>query len=238
MLLGTPVHYLTVEFQRFRRGVSANVEHEEIVDMGSPQKSRCGDLFSFMHLNCVSSQDGGAHLASCLAAVDEENFLVGKSRAATQWRWAIHTTLPKRARPLWEGDSAKVCAEKERESTEILGARNRKAPMTSRGFLFLRLIWNTRHCCPFNPARRTSVFGAFPMPRWAARETTTTSASQSKPIGIAPRNVPAIEQAVVLSPSLPPRAARPAPYPGGSRAVLSRGQRARQRSDRKADRPI
>ena len=119
VLMGTPVHYLPVEFERFRRGVSANVEHEEIVDMGSPQKSRCGDLFSFMHLNCVSSQDGGAHLASCLAAVDEENFLVGKSRAATQWRWAIHTTLPKRARPLWEGDLAKVCAEKERESTEI-----------------------------------------------------------------------------------------------------------------------
>jgi len=97
VLKGTPLHYLTVEFQRFRRGISANVEHEEIVDMGSPQKSRCGDLFSFMHLNCVSSQDGGAHLASCLAAVDEENFLVGKSREATQWRWAIHTTLPKRA---------------------------------------------------------------------------------------------------------------------------------------------
>jgi len=116
VLMGTPVHYLPVEFERFRRGVSANVEHEEIVDMGSPQKSRCGDLFSFMHLNCVSSQDGGAHLASCLAAVDEENFLVGKSRAATKW-WAIHRT-PRNERALFrKGDSNEVCAEKWVEST-------------------------------------------------------------------------------------------------------------------------
>jgi hypothetical protein len=75
VLMGTPVHYLTVEFQRFRRGGSANVEHDEIVDMGLPQKSRSGDLFSFMHLDRVSSQDGGAYLACSLAGVDEENFL-------------------------------------------------------------------------------------------------------------------------------------------------------------------
>src|SRR5713226_8865397 len=98
--MGTPVHYLTVEFQRFRRGVSANVEHDEIVDMGLPQKSRCGDLFSFMHLDSVTSQDGSAGFARSLKAVDEENFLVGKNRAVTTW-WAIHTTLPKPARPLY-----------------------------------------------------------------------------------------------------------------------------------------
>src|SRR5260370_6240864 len=80
--------------------------------------------------------------------------------------------------------------------------------------------------------------GTFPIPPLAARnEPTTTSASQSKPIGIASRNVPAIEQGVVLSPSLPPRAARPAPRLGGSRAVLSLAQQGRQRSDRQADRP-
>jgi len=117
--MGTPLHYLTVEFQRFRRGISANVEHEEIVDMGSPQKSRCGDLFSFMHLDRVSSQDGGAYLARGLTGVDEKNFLARKSRATTKWWWVIHRTPPKRARPLWEGDSVKVCAEKGRESTEI-----------------------------------------------------------------------------------------------------------------------
>jgi hypothetical protein len=45
-------------------------------------------------------------------------FLARKSRAATKWRWAIHTPV-KRARPFGKGDSAKVCAEKGRESTEI-----------------------------------------------------------------------------------------------------------------------
>jgi hypothetical protein len=97
VLMGTAVHYLTVEFQRFRRGVSANVEHDKIVDMGLPQKSRSGDLFSFMHLDRVSSQDGGTCLARSLAGVDEENFLARKSRTATKWRWVIHRTPPKRA---------------------------------------------------------------------------------------------------------------------------------------------
>ena len=77
---------LLVEFERFRRGVSANVEHHEIVDMGLPQKACCGEFLGLMHLNCVSSQDGSAHLAGCLAAVDEENFPVSKRRTAAQWR--------------------------------------------------------------------------------------------------------------------------------------------------------
>lgn len=86
--------------------------------MRLPEKSRGGDLFSFMHLDAVSSQDSGARHAGCLAAVDEENFFVGKKPAATKW-WAVHTTPPKRARPVEEGDSAKVCAEKGLASTEI-----------------------------------------------------------------------------------------------------------------------
>src|SRR5258708_8084408 len=96
-------------------------------------------------------------------------------------------------------------------------------------------------CALARPSRfRCSVrfVGTFPIPPLAARnEPTTTSASQSKPIGIASRNVSAIEQGVVLSPSLPPRAARPAPCLGGSRAVLSLAQQGRQRSDRQAGRP-
>jgi len=67
--------------------------------MGLPQKSRGGDLFSFMDLDSVTSQDGSARLARSLKAVDEENFFVGKNRAVTKW-WAMHRTLPKRARPL------------------------------------------------------------------------------------------------------------------------------------------
>jgi hypothetical protein len=116
--MGTPVHYLTVEFQRFRRGVSANVEHEEIVDMGSPQKSRCGDLFSFMHLNSTTPEDRSARFARSLRAVDEENFFVSKNRAVTKW-WAIHSTLPNEHALFRKGDSNEVCADRERESTEI-----------------------------------------------------------------------------------------------------------------------
>src|SRR5206468_9271164 len=77
-------HNLLVEFERFRRGVSANVEHDEIVDLRLPEKSRCGDLVRFMHLHSVSSQDCSARLARGLKAVDEENFLVGKNRAVTK----------------------------------------------------------------------------------------------------------------------------------------------------------
>ena len=86
-------------------------------------------------------------------------------------------------------------------------------------------------------ALAVTVVGAFPILTLAVRnETTATSASQPKPTGI--RNVPAIEPGMVLSPSLPPGAARPAPFLGRSRAVLSLGQRGRQRSDRQADRPM
>jgi hypothetical protein len=116
-LTGTRVPDLLVELSRFFRGIAPNGEHEEIVETGSPKKSRGRDLFSFMHLDCVTSQDGSARLARSLAAVDEENFFVGKSRAATKW-WAIHMTLPKRRVLFRAGDSDKVCAERVRESTE------------------------------------------------------------------------------------------------------------------------
>jgi len=43
--------------------------------MGLPQKSRGGNLLSFMHLDAVTSEEGGARFARSLAAVDEENFL-------------------------------------------------------------------------------------------------------------------------------------------------------------------
>jgi hypothetical protein len=82
-----------VEFERFRRGVSANVEHYEIVDMGLPEKSRGGNLFGDMHLDSVTSQDGSARFARSLKAVDEENSLATK--IGTFWRWLKHSTLPR-----------------------------------------------------------------------------------------------------------------------------------------------
>jgi hypothetical protein len=51
VLMGTPVHYLPVEFERFRRGVSANVEHEEIVDMGR-HRNRAAEISS---ASCTST---------------------------------------------------------------------------------------------------------------------------------------------------------------------------------------
>jgi hypothetical protein len=93
-----------------------------------------------MHLDSTTSQDGGACLACSLKAVDEEHFFV------TMW-WAIHTTLPKRARALFrKGDSSRVCAEEGRESSGIpwnKAGRGRmslnllekqKAPVASRGY--------------------------------------------------------------------------------------------------------
>jgi hypothetical protein len=97
--MGASVHYLAVEFQRFLRGVSAKVEHQEIVDIGLPQKSCGRNLFSFMHLDSASSQDGNARLARSLAAVDEENFLPGKDRAATKAVGDTYDTPDTNTRP-------------------------------------------------------------------------------------------------------------------------------------------
>jgi hypothetical protein len=111
------VFHLTVEFECLFPGVSTNIEHYEIVDMRLPEKSRSRNLFGDMYLDSVTSQNGSAYLAGSLAGVNEKNFLFTKNRAVRHWRWAIHSTLPKRARPLWEEDSAKVCAEKGLAST-------------------------------------------------------------------------------------------------------------------------
>jgi hypothetical protein len=48
-------------------------------------------FLDFMHLDAVTPQDCGSRLTGSLATVDEENFLARKTRAATKWRWAIHT---------------------------------------------------------------------------------------------------------------------------------------------------
>jgi hypothetical protein len=106
---------LLVEFERFRRGVSANVEHDEIVDMGLPQKSRSGDLFSFMHLDRVSSQDGGTYLARSLAGVDEGELSCPQEPDDHEVAVGHTQDTPETSAPFLEGDSCKVCAEKERE---------------------------------------------------------------------------------------------------------------------------
>ena len=123
---------LLVEFERFLAGVPANVEHDEIVDLRLPQKARGRDLFGFVHLDCVTSQDGGAHLARCLKAVDEENSFVRKSLAVTKW-WAIHRT-PRNGRALLGRAIQTKSAPRAGESQY----KYKKAPMASRGFWVFR----------------------------------------------------------------------------------------------------
>ena len=109
---------LLVEFERLPRGVSPNIEHYEVIDIGLPKKSRCGDLFGSMHFDSMTPQYGSAHLAGSLAAIDEKNFLA-KNRAATK-RWSIiHNPTSETRAPLGRGDSSGLCSRKEGKSTAI-----------------------------------------------------------------------------------------------------------------------
>ena len=67
----------------------------------------------------MTPQDGSAHLAGRLAAIDEENFLASKNRAATK-RWSIiHNHISETRAPSLEGDSSGLCSRKEGKSTAI-----------------------------------------------------------------------------------------------------------------------
>jgi hypothetical protein len=83
--------------------MSAHIEQYQVIQLGLPQKSRCLEALRLMYLDAVTAQDGSAHLARTLIAVDEENRLALKNWSATKWWWAIHTALPKVARHLWGG---------------------------------------------------------------------------------------------------------------------------------------
>jgi hypothetical protein len=110
---------LLVEFERLPRGVSPNVEYDEVIDIGLPKRSRCGDLFGSMDLDSMTPQDARAHPTGSLAAIDEENFLASKNRAATKRWWIIHTHTSGTRAPLWRGDSSGLCSRKEGKSTAI-----------------------------------------------------------------------------------------------------------------------
>jgi hypothetical protein len=117
-LLGTSVLDLLVESERLSRGVSPNIEHYKVIEIGLPKKSRCGDLVDGMHFDSMTSQDRSTRVAGSLAAIDEENFLAIENRAAKGW-WLVHPALPKLERPLWRGDSSGLCSRKEGKSTAI-----------------------------------------------------------------------------------------------------------------------
>jgi hypothetical protein len=117
-LLGTFGLDLLVEFERLPRGVSANIEHDEVIEIGLPKKSRCGELVGGMHFDSMTPQDARAHVACSLTAIDEENFLAIENRAAKGW-WLVHPAPPNLERPLWRGDSSGLCSRKEGKSTAI-----------------------------------------------------------------------------------------------------------------------
>jgi hypothetical protein len=74
-----------------------------LVDIGLPKKSRCGDLFASMHFDSMTPQNGSAHLTRSLAAINEENFLASKNRAATKQWWIIHNHTSETRAPSLEG---------------------------------------------------------------------------------------------------------------------------------------
>ncbi len=123
---------LAVEFERLPGGVSPNVEHYEVIDLGLAKKSRCGDLFGRVHFDTMTPQDTRAHPTGSLAAIDEENFLVIEDRAAKGW-WLVHLALPKLERPLRRGGWSGLCSRKEGKSRAIVKSDS-KEPVVAFGY--------------------------------------------------------------------------------------------------------
>ena len=84
---------LEVEVESLRDR-SMSIQQYQIVELGSPQKSRSLKAVSRIDLNAATSQDASAHVTGRLVGVDEENFLTIENRA-TKWGWLVHTKLPK-----------------------------------------------------------------------------------------------------------------------------------------------
>lgn len=89
-----------VEIERISREMSTNIQQDQIVELGSPQKPRSREILGDMHLDAVTLQDACAHVAGKLVKIDEENFLVIENREATKWWWLVHPVHPRLARVL------------------------------------------------------------------------------------------------------------------------------------------
>jgi hypothetical protein len=92
---------LLTEFECVSGRVSANVEYDEPVNIRAPEKPRPGEVLGGMDFDSMTPQDASAHLAGSLAAIDKENFLARKNRAATK-PWLVHTTPLRLENPLGE----------------------------------------------------------------------------------------------------------------------------------------
>jgi hypothetical protein len=134
MLVRARVPNLLTEFGCVPGRVSANIEHDEPVDIRVPEKPCPREVRGGMDFDSMTPQDASARLAGSLAAIDKENFLAVANRSATK-RWgAMHTTPLRLERPLvGRGDLEGFCARSVGESREIENALIRH-----RGLLFLR----------------------------------------------------------------------------------------------------
>jgi len=98
---------LDIEVESLSREMSTTRKQYQIVERGSPQRSRRLEAVSRIDLDAVTPQDARAHVASALVGIDEENFLVIENRP-TKWWWLVYPTLPKLARFPSEGRSGRI----------------------------------------------------------------------------------------------------------------------------------
>jgi hypothetical protein len=123
MLVRARVLNLLTEFECVPGRVSANIEHDEPVDIRVPEKPYPREVRGGMDFVSMTPQDASARIAGSLAAIDKENFLAVANRSATK-RWgAMHTTPLRLERPLvGRGDLEGFCARSVGESREIENA--------------------------------------------------------------------------------------------------------------------
>ena len=98
MLVRARVPNLLTEFECVPGRVSANIEHDEPVDIRVPEKPCPGEVRGGMDFDSVTPQDASAHRAGSLAAIDKENFSARENRSTTK-RWLVHTTPPRTGAP-------------------------------------------------------------------------------------------------------------------------------------------
>lgn len=77
---GSLVLDFEVELERISRKMSTNIEQYQVVELGSPQKPRPGEILGDVYLDAVTLQDTYAHIAGGLVGIDEENFLTIENR--------------------------------------------------------------------------------------------------------------------------------------------------------------
>jgi hypothetical protein len=119
---------LKVEIASFAREISTSIQQYQIVDLGSPQRSRHVEAIGRINANAVTPEDISARVAGRLVGIDEENFLVIENRAATKWWWLVHPILPKPKRIC--GKRGRILLQGGRKVN-----RNQKSPSGVPGFL-------------------------------------------------------------------------------------------------------